>query len=205
MTASERYDGSMATAFGTREIGRHAVRAELARVAFENFCLTGFDGVTFADLAEVTGVSRSTFLRYFGTKEDMVLFVFDPVGDVLEEAVSTSEAADDWGVLHDALAAAVSHLTREVGNLSTILDLIGKTPALCARLSEKQAAWRARVVAVLGARPTSSPRSTPLAVDVRVAAALESLWIILEAWRAGGGAGDALAFIDGAIEALTAR
>lgn len=67
-----------AAPIGTREISRHAVRAELARVAFNRFCLTGFNQVTFADLSKAAGVSRSTFLRYFGTKEDVVLFVFDP-------------------------------------------------------------------------------------------------------------------------------
>ncbi|MYS49409.1 TetR family transcriptional regulator, partial [Streptomyces sp. SID6013] len=107
---------------GTREIGRHAVRAELARVAFNRFCLTGFNQVTFADLAEAAGVSRSTFLRYFGTKEDVVLFVFDPVGDVIADALDAERAdEDDWSRLRGALESAATFLVRDVQHLATIL------------------------------------------------------------------------------------
>ena len=47
----------------TREIGRHAVRSELARIAFDKFCLTGFEQVTFSDLAGAAGVSRESVVR----------------------------------------------------------------------------------------------------------------------------------------------
>ncbi len=118
---------------GTREISRHAVRAELARVAFNRFCLTGFNQVTFTDLSEAAGVSRSTFLRYFGTKEDVVLFVFDPVGDVITDALDAERAnQDDWSRLRNALESAVRFLVRDVQELVTILGLIEQTPALCA-------------------------------------------------------------------------
>lgn len=61
----------------TRDIARAAVRAELAQVAFELFRREGFDKVTLDDLAAAAGISRSTFLRYFGTKEDAVLGAFE--------------------------------------------------------------------------------------------------------------------------------
>ena len=64
-------------AANTREIARAAVRAELGQVAFELFLREGFDKVTIDDLAAAAGVSRSTFLRYFGTKEDAVLSAFE--------------------------------------------------------------------------------------------------------------------------------
>ncbi|WP_256966377.1 TetR/AcrR family transcriptional regulator, partial [Streptomyces griseiscabiei] len=71
----------------TRDIARAAVRAELAQVAFELFLRDGFDKVTLDDLASAAGVSRSTFLRYFGTKEDAVLGAFDAHGTWVADAL----------------------------------------------------------------------------------------------------------------------
>lgn len=188
---------------GTREISRHAVRAELARVAFNRFCLTGFNQVTFADLSEAAGVSRSTFLRYFGTKEDVVLFVFDPVGDVIADALDADRAnQDDWSRLRDALESAVTFLVRDVQELVTILDLIEQTPALCARLREKQAEWRPGIAARLQ-KTTSSTDGSSLIANVRVAAALECLWIVLGQWSASGGEEDLGELLDAAFAAFS--
>ncbi|GGW64639.1 TetR family transcriptional regulator [Streptomyces griseoloalbus] len=192
-----------ATPVGTREISRHAVRAELARVAFNRFCLTGFDQVTFADLSEAAGVSRSTFLRYFGTKEDVVLFVFDPVGDVIADALDADRAnQDDWSRLRNALESAVTFLVRDVQELVTILGLVEQTPALCARLREKQAEWRPGIVARLR-KTTSSTDGSSVIADVRVAAALECLWIVLGQWSASGGEEDLGELLDAAFAAFS--
>lgn len=188
---------------GTREIGRHAVRAELARVAFNRFCLTGFNQVTFADLAEAAGVSRSTFLRYFGTKEDVVLFVFDPVGDVITDALDADRGnEDDWDRLRNALEAAVTFLVRDVQELVTILGLVDQTPALCARLREKQTEWRPEIVARLRETDSSADRS-PVIANVRAAAALECLWIVLGQWSASGGQEDLGHLLDAAFAAFS--
>lgn len=188
---------------GTREIGRHAVRAELARVAFNRFCLTGFNQVTFADLAEAAGVSRSTFLRYFGTKEDVVLFVFDPVGDVIADALDAERAdEDDWSRLRGALESAATFLVRDVQHLAPILDLVDQTPALCARLREKQTEWRPKIVARL--QETASPADgSAVVADVRAAAALECLWIVLGHWSASGGREDLGDLLDTAFAAFS--
>ncbi|WP_329458911.1 TetR/AcrR family transcriptional regulator [Streptomyces sp. NBC_01497] len=188
---------------GTREIGRHAVRAELARVAFNRFCLTGFSQVTFADLSEAAGVSRSTFLRYFGTKEDVVLFVFDPVGDVIADALDAERAnQDDWSRLRNALESAVGFLVRDVQELVTILGLVEQTPALCARLREKQAEWRPKIVARLQKSASSTDGSSVVA-NVRVAAALEILWIVLGRWSASDGREDLGKLLDAAFAAFS--
>ncbi|MDX3853094.1 TetR/AcrR family transcriptional regulator [Streptomyces sp. AK02-01A] len=188
---------------GTREIGRHAVRAELARVAFNRFCLTGFNQVTFTDLSEAAGVSRSTFLRYFGTKEDVVLFVFDPLGGVIVDALDADrENEDDWSRLRNALGSAVTFLVRDVQELPTILGLIEQTPALCARLREKQTEWRREIVARFQETTASTENSSVIA-NVRVAAALECLWIVLGQWSASGGQDDLDGLLDAAFAAFS--
>lgn len=102
----------------TRGIARAAVRAELAQVAFDLFRRNGFDKVTLDDLASAAGISRSTFLRYFRTKEDAVLGGFDAQGEKLAAALRDRPAA------LDCLDAAVDHWTASAGcsDLDSLLD-----------------------------------------------------------------------------------
>ncbi|UHH16380.1 TetR/AcrR family transcriptional regulator [Streptomyces malaysiensis] len=98
----------------TRDIGRSAIREELARVALGLFSRESFEAVTLDDLAASAGVSRSTFLRYFGSKEEVVLFTFDPLGDQMAEALRARPADEDhWTALRRAVEPAVAFLSRE--------------------------------------------------------------------------------------------
>lgn len=186
-----------------RAIGRHAVREELARVAFNQFCLTGFDQVTFADLAGATGVSRSTFLRYFANKEDVVLFVFDPIGDIIVDALASGDGQnDDWLALRRALDPVVDFLMRDVDEIVAFLQLIQKTAALRARFREKQFDWRLNIVDALRQRG-SAPLASSIVTSVRVAAALECLSAALADWRDREGREDLSTLLDAAFDALT--
>ncbi len=186
-----------------RAIGRHAVREELARVAFNQFCLTGFDQVTFADLAGATGVSRSTFLRYFANKEDVVLFVFDPIGDIIVEALSSRPTLDDdWLALRRAFDPVTTFLTRDADEVIRFLDLILVTPALNARFREKQFDWRPNIVGALH-QSDSAPAAPSVVASVRVAAALECFSTALADWRNSEGREDLASLLDQAFGALT--
>lgn len=184
-----------------RAVSRHAVREELARVAFNEFCATGFNQVTFADLAGATGVSRSTFLRYFANKEDVVLFVFDPIGDIVAEALKArAETDDDWAALRRAFDPSIQFLLRDKTEIIAFLDLIQATPELGARFREKQFEWRPEVAQEL-ARGDAG-QTTSIAAQVRVAAAFESFSIALEAWRDSKGREDLARLLDAAFGAL---
>ena len=184
-----------------RAVSRHAVREELARVAFDEFCATGFDQVTFADLAGATGVSRSTFLRYFANKEDVVLFVFDPIGDMVAEALKARiETDDDWVALRRAFDPAIQFLQGDKKEVIAFMDLIQTTPALGARFREKQFEWRPEVVRELARGNVDQTAS--IAAHVRVAAAFESFSIALDAWRDSKGQEDLAGLIDAAFGAL---
>lgn len=157
--AGERYDPEVngAARTSTRDIARAAVRAELAQVAFELFRREGFENVTVNDLAAAAGVSRSTFLRYFGTKEDAVLDAVDAQGGRIADALRARPAGeDDWTALRHALDTVVEHHRQDPIGALALSRLIMKTPR-CAR-----AAWRSRTA---GARssPRPSPSARPLA------------------------------------------
>jgi AcrR family transcriptional regulator len=166
----------------TRDIARSAVRGELAQVALNLFRRESFEKATFDDLAAAAGVSRSTFLRYFGTKEEVVLGILDPLGDQMTDALRARPAdEDDWTALRRALDPAVEYFSRKPADTLALLRLVQATPALCVRLREKQVSWRPDLADGLTERSTFTGAS-PLAAHVRVAAALDCLTIALEHW-----------------------
>ena len=154
----------------TRDIARAAVRAELAEVAFDLFRREGFDNVTIQDLAEAAAVSRSTFLRYFGSKEDAVLDAVDARGDQLADALRARPAEeDDWTAIRRALDTVIEPYHQDPVKALAMTRLIMGTPALWARQMEKQHGWRPALAEALAGR-TDPPRPMTLALTVRATA-----------------------------------
>ncbi|MFF1699584.1 TetR/AcrR family transcriptional regulator [Streptomyces sp. NPDC058257] len=191
-----------ASRMSTRDIGRSAIREELARVALDLFCRRSFESVTFEDLAATAGVSRATFLRYFGSKEEVVLFAFDPLGDRMAEALRVRPAdEDDWAALRRAVDPVVAFVARELPDGLTLLDLVHRSPALCTRFREKQANWRPHLVRSLTERSRTG-QSSPLILHARVAAAMECLMAAVEHWVAIEARLDLGSVVDDAFGAL---
>ncbi|WP_223166527.1 TetR/AcrR family transcriptional regulator [Nonomuraea sp. SYSU D8015] len=189
----------------TRDIARAAVRAELAQVAFDLFRREGFENVTIDDLAQAAGVSRSTFLRYFGTKEDAVLSAFDAHGDQVADALRARPSEeDDWTALRRALDTVMAQYRQDSAGLLSMMRLVRDTRALCARQLEQQHGWRPLLAEALAERGGLSVPAT-LAVSVKAAAALDCLNIALDHWTASDGEHDLEDLLDEAFAALNPR
>ncbi|MGX9885516.1 TetR family transcriptional regulator [Streptomyces sp. NPDC002276] len=191
----------------TRDIARAAVRAELAQVAFDLFRRDGFDNVTVSDLAAAAGVSRSTFLRYFDTKEDAVLGAIDTQGVQVAEALRARPAdEDDWTALRRALDTVTEPYQQSPVTALASARLVAGTPALCARQWEKQNGWRVALARALAERTAPpGPARTPLSLSVKAGAALECLNTALDHWTASEGHLDLVDLLDEAFAALTVR
>jgi AcrR family transcriptional regulator len=75
---------------GLRERQRTAAMYRIQTMALDLFERRGYDDVTIEEIAEASDVSASSIYRYFGTKEQLVLWdEYDPVlGDHIERAVA---------------------------------------------------------------------------------------------------------------------
>ncbi|MFI6251967.1 TetR family transcriptional regulator [Streptomyces sp. NPDC051016] len=188
-----------------RDIARAAVRTELGLVAFELFRRDGFDKVTIDDLAKAAGVSRSTFLRYFGTKEDAVLSAFDTHGERVASALSGRPAdEDDWTALRRALGTAIEPYHQDPNASLAMARLVRDTPALCARQLEKQHGWRPALARALAEREGSTLPPT-VGHWVRASAALDCLNVAVDHWSDSDGRLDLVALLDEAFAALAPR
>lgn len=96
---------------------RASRRDDLLTAALELFVERGYEGTSVADLAEATGLSKAAFVYHFGSKEDLLFELAEPLLDDLDAALDDHEAlpAADREIeaaLHDYLDTLQRH--REV-------------------------------------------------------------------------------------------
>ncbi|OHV28866.1 transcriptional regulator [Pseudofrankia sp. EUN1h] len=174
----------------------------LAEVALDLFRRDGFDNVTINDIAAAAGVSRSTVLRHFGTKEDAVLGALDAHGAQVADALRARPPAEsDWVALRRALDIIVEIYRQDPAAALATTHLVLATPALHTRQWEKQHSWRPALTRALAERG-ASPLAGVVTHSVRAAAALDCLNIAIAHWARSGNTLDLAALLDEAFAAL---
>ncbi len=100
---------------------RERARKEIAEVAVRLFRKRGFDAVSVDEIAAASGVSRRTFFRYFGAKEDVLFHRHQEYVDELRERLFAPEGTGDLAhlrlVLHQMFGRLRSEHDREVNRL----------------------------------------------------------------------------------------
>src|ERR1700733_15920533 len=100
--------GGPAVRPASREIARAAVQAELSLAAYELVVEKGYGNVTLDDMAAAGGVSRSTFLRYFRTKDQAILVALKAYVERMADALrARPREEDDWSALRSAIESFV--------------------------------------------------------------------------------------------------
>jgi AcrR family transcriptional regulator len=190
----------------TRELARSAIRAELASVALQQFLGRGFERVTVSDLAAAAGVSRSTFLRYFDTKEEAVLGALDPKGELIAGALRDRPGSEPiWAALRRSLDPLIDEYRRDPAGSLNLARLIGQSTALRSGHLDKQRRWRGLLAAAIAERlgvDEAFGERADLRPAVYAAATLEALQIATDRWVASDGQLDLIALVDQATGLL---
>lgn len=167
---------------------RQAVHAEVARTAMSLFLERGFEATTIDDIAAAAGISRRTFFRYFGTKEDIVLGDLAAHGELIRKELEARPATEDaW----TALLNALRHTPRAGQDDATMLKIskmLYGTPSLRARSLEKHLQWQALLTPEIRRRLGVAPDDEQdLRADTIVACVLTCLDVAGEAWTRSDG------------------
>lgn len=165
-----------------RERSRELFRVELAREAVDLFVDHGYDGITVEELAKHLGISRATFFRYFGSKEDVVVVSTERSGADYAEALLRAdipEPVSPWTLLRAAFEPAARSADSDPERLRARLRMITANPVLKARIAEKRALQVDDVAVALASR--TGDTSTARLFTVAAYAVVDLTW---ERWAA---------------------
>lgn len=168
-----------------RDRSRDILRAQLADAAFDYFATHGFDSVTVDEVAHAIGISRATFFRYFGSKEDAVVAAV--YADHLEFAGmlegQEQQGLSPWWRLRHMFDASTKAADGRPEEILSRVQLVDTTPALRARLNERRLAQRVGVAEALVSDVTDLRTARAL-----VACAFALVDVAWSEWTAGPGA-----------------
>lgn len=129
---------------GLREQKKQRTADELRRVALELFGARGFDAVTVDDIVSAAEVSKTTFYRYFASKDDLLLGTandrFEMMRSALHERPPDEPALD---AVRNAFLTVAERYEVERDRTLLVGRILRTTPGLAARNQEYQAEWEA--------------------------------------------------------------
>lgn len=118
------------------------MRAQISQIALELCLEAGYDGATVEQICAAAEISRTTFFRYFTSKDDALLGDVDSIGVELLEALQ--ERPDDepvWRSLRHALGALSRSYASDPERSRQLITLMDSTPSLAATHLGKHARW----------------------------------------------------------------
>lgn len=165
-------------------------REALRAAAFRLFRTKGFDRATVDEIAAEAGVSRTTFFRYYPTKEAVVFDRAREVGEVFRRWIAERPRSENpFQAFEGALLALAretvdTDLARESLELE---ELFERNPALRRRQGEHRAEQIALVAQALADRD-----GRPVDTEHRIAAGLGVVVsdLVREQWHESGGKAD---------------
>jgi AcrR family transcriptional regulator len=188
-----------------RERTRAAMRAEVSEVAFRLFAEQGFDKTTVEQIAAEAGLSRTTFFRYFGTKEEVVLGKMAEFGYEIAAALAARPADErPWVALRRSFDVITETDPDDPEQALSLMRLLSDACALMTRQWEKTQGWQSMLVPEISRRlggdseSAGDPRARAL-----VASAISCLDAAIDAWTAGDWTTPLSELLDQAMGALS--
>ena len=188
-----------------RERTRAAMRAEVSEVAFRLFAERGFDNTTVEQIAAEAGLSRTTFFRYFGTKEELVLGKMCEIGHEIAAALAARpERERPWDSLRRAFDLITQIDADQPGQSLSFMRLLNDACALMTRQWEKTQGWQSMMVPEISRRLGDGPRpNADLRARALVASAIDCLDAAADAWTASDGTTPLSVLLDQAMGSLS--
>ncbi|MFD7977608.1 TetR family transcriptional regulator [Streptomyces sp. NPDC059071] len=182
---------------------RLLVATELTESALQLLALRGFDAVTVDEIATDAGVSKRTFFRYFASKEDVVVRFLSGMGSDIHAALADRPDGEPVSAsLRHAVAVPLLACTEQhpdhAARALRVVQLILRTPALLARLLERQAEWREALARELARRRGLDP-AADLYPRLAAGTALVAFHTALQRWSDSDAAEDPLELLDRAF------
>ena len=186
------------TGVGLRELKKQRTYEELQRVALTLFAARGFDHVTIEDICAEAEVSKTTFYRYFDSKEDVLLGSSQQKLTEMAAALAQRPASESAivAVRNAFLEVAAEYQSQREQRLA-VNRIVRTTPSLAARNLEQQTAWEALLREFFADRDGAD--GSELSHSVRAAKVVAALRTAMEYWLAHGADTDLPSVVDEAL------
>ncbi len=162
---------------GVRERARLALRTEIAQAMSRLFAERGFDEVTVEEAAGEVGISRATFFRYFGSKEDAVLAAIEASSiDYAAQLQTLPAVAGEtaWQLVLRAFQSALTHIGEHSDLERSRVRMINANVSLRTRMAQRRFAHEDALTPVLAQR-IGDPQ-VARSITVAALAALDLAW-----------------------------
>jgi AcrR family transcriptional regulator len=187
-----------------RERTRAAMRAEVADIAFRLFTEQGFEKTTVEQIAAEAGLSRTTFFRYFGTKEEVVLGRMAEVGHEVAAALAARPDNErPWDSLRRALDVVTQTDPGDPDRSRNLIRLLSDACVLMTRQWDKAEGWQSLLAPEVSRRLGGSTPGNDLRAWALAASAIACLNAAIDAWMADDGKTPLSALLDQAMGALS--
>lgn len=120
-----------------RERTAEIIRSETARAALDVLLEHGYDALTADELAKAVGISRATFFRYFGSKDEVIIAATMEPDDFFERGFREFGRSPEgalWARMRRAFEPAVLAAEANSQRLRARTRLIQSQPMVGARL-----------------------------------------------------------------------
>ena len=198
------YSLGMSVDLGLRERKKLKTKRALSDIALSLFVQKGVDATTVEEICERAEVSRSTFFRYFPTKEAAAFPDEDTRIAVVEQVLREHPAGEPWNdTIRRSVMTLIDYDLDSRKDFRARIELMNREPALAAHAMKTQAATADRFTRLLADELGVDAETDfrPRLVVAAAYAAVNSSW---NAWLGDESGRDLRDLVDEAFDLLDA-
>lgn len=186
---------------GLRQTKKEQTRSQLIEAAFTLIDKKGFQQTTINEIASAVNVSPRTFLRYFPTKDDVVVGWLDFIMAVLPSTIAQASADEPIvdALMRSARAMVGTYQTRG-SFLNKIEDIITTSPTLQMRKQQRIEALVEDVSEALV--EVYGVRYSPFVLDIYAGLVVSLCRAAIREWIRTGGEEEIIVILERAADSV---
>jgi AcrR family transcriptional regulator len=184
-------------------MSKPSARDRLAQAAFALFDERGYEQATVDDITERAGLGRTTFFRYYRSKEDVIFPDHDRLLEQVRDRLQTSGHATTLAAVSDAVRLVLLHYLDEGDLARRRYALTSKVPALRDREIASVARYQRLFREFIAEQADDKAEPASLRAELMAAAVVAAHNHVLRRWLRGESP-DPVGEVDAALRQVTA-
>ena len=163
-------------------MSKPSARERLAVAAFALFDERGYEQTTVEDITERAGLGRTTFFRYYRSKDDVIFPDHDRLLEQIAERLRTSSHSTALAAVSDAVRLVLLHYISEGDLARRRYALTSRVPALRDREIASVARYQRQFREFIAGWMADTPEPDPLRAELMAASVVAAHNHVLRRW-----------------------